>query len=79
MKRTREERKGAAERADIDEKKRKVAEEEVQVKVVQGRAEKVVECMPQKVIEKIHKVETTRVQPIVHRDRYQVTFLLGVK
>jgi hypothetical protein len=56
----------------MDEKKRKVGKEEVPVKVVQGRTEKVLECMPEKVIEKIHKMETTRVQPIVHRDRYQV-------
>jgi hypothetical protein len=72
MKRTRQEWKGTAEKPDMDEKKRKVGKEEVPVKVVQGRTEKVLECMPEKVIEKIHKMETTRVQPIVHRDRYQV-------
>lgn len=51
-------------------KRKKV--EEAKVKYIEGRTEKHVECMEEKVLEKIHKIETTRVQPIVHRDRYQV-------
>jgi len=34
--------------------------------------EKVVECKPAKVIEKVQEVEITRVQPVIHRDRYRV-------
>jgi len=34
--------------------------------------ETVVECKPAKVIEKFREVEVTRVQPVIHRDRYRV-------
>lgn len=54
------------------EKEREVEEEQMHVKVVHTPVEKQVQCEEAKVIEKIHRVETTRVQPIVHRDRYQV-------
>lgn len=80
MKRSREEldeRKAAGrpeeKRSKTTMKAKKEEEEEKEEKVViQGRTEKKVECMPAKVIEKIHEIETTRVRPIIHRDRYQV-------
>jgi hypothetical protein len=58
------------EQEEQEMKRKKV--EEAKVKYIEGRTEKHVECMEEKVLEKIHKIETTRVQPIIHRDRYQV-------
>jgi hypothetical protein len=60
------------EEEEEDEAKKKKEDEEANVKVIWAPVERQVECMEQKVIEKLHKKETTRVQPIVHRDRYQV-------
>jgi hypothetical protein len=62
------------ERAEEDQEKemKRKKVEEAKVKVIEGRTEKHFECMEEKVLEKIHKIETTRVQPIIHRDRYQV-------
>jgi hypothetical protein len=62
------------ERAEEDQEKemKRKKVEEVKVKVIEGRTEKHFECMEEQVLEKIHKIETTRVQPIIHRDRYQV-------
>jgi hypothetical protein len=62
------------ERAEEDQEKemKRKKVEEAKVKVIEGRTEKHFECMEEQVLEKIHKIETTRVQPIIHRDRYQV-------
>lgn len=57
-------------RADIESGR--FIEEKENVEVIKELTETEVQLMPEKVQERIRKVETTRVQPIIHRDRYQV-------